>query len=199
MIDLDLSGKWLTDEGFSEVTSALIEALKYRGSQGPCTRLEELSLKESGINPVSLQALTPVVRLACHDLRDLDLSGNQIRIETENDVAIWEKFLASFAPCCVMRRFDLSGNILGPKGYEVLLRVYAKESPLDLALATKLGRGGIEMQNQSTDRLGSQLRKMSLISECEENSGYPTECFLSSKGKDSKPSFYTVVYFLRWF
>ena len=137
-IDLDVSSKALKDEGFCEVASALVEALSYNGIQGRCTRLEELCLSENELCLQSLQILTPIIRLACHDLRDLDLAGNRIQISTEEDVAIWENFLGALEESSTLRRIDLSGNPLGPRGFETLLRVYARERPVDLLQQSEL-------------------------------------------------------------
>lgn len=66
----------MTDAGFFEVASALVEALAYDGVHGRCARLEELCLKDNQLTIASLQAMTPIIQLACSDLRDLDLSGS---------------------------------------------------------------------------------------------------------------------------
>ncbi len=147
----------------------MVEALKYHGTQGRCTRLEELCLKDNELSLPSLQALTPIIKLACHDLKDLDLSGNLIHIHTHDEVAIWEEFLTSFEECCTLRRIDLSRNALGPRAFEALLRVYAKERPVDLILPPELQRRQDELHSPSPDHIDLRLRKMSLISE-------PGEC-----------------------
>lgn len=109
-------------------------SLDYDGTQGRCTRLEELCLRGNGLGISSLRALTPIIRLACNDFRDLDLSGNDFSVNTEDDVAIWEGFLKSFEECWTLRRIDLSGNALGPRAFEVLIRVYARADAVDLLI-----------------------------------------------------------------
>lgn len=133
MVDLDVSGKNLADEGaIFEVALALADAMKYDDPvQGKVVRLEELYLKGCGLNAISLQALAVVIQVACDDLRDLDLSCNAITIETDEEVATWQDFLMSFKNCCVLRRLDLSGNVLGDRAFEILTRVYANEDAVD--------------------------------------------------------------------
>ncbi|KAL6717496.1 hypothetical protein ACLMJK_005411 [Lecanora helva] len=171
VIDLDLSGKHLTDGGFLDIASALVEALAYGDDQGRYTRLEELSLKENDLSLVSLESLIPIVTLACHDLRDLDLSGNLIQINSAREVAIWENFLTSLEQCCTLRRLDLSGNLLGHRGFEVLLRVYAKEKPVDLRLPFDLEQWQGYPHSGAPDYIIPGMRKMSLVSESDEYSG----------------------------
>ena len=183
---MDVSGKTLTDAGFTEIASALSEALSYDGDQGRSTRLEELCLKDNDLGTMSLQALTPIIRLATHDLRDLDLSGNCIQISTSDEVAVWEQFLTSFEDCCMLRRLDFSGNPLGPRGFEVLLRVYAKEWPVDVVLPSGFEQWHDHSEGGSTDHSGLSLRKMSLASEPEELSGGMSGDPTPSKRKGSK-------------
>ena len=155
------------DEGFAEVASALIESLKFDGDQGRVVRLEELCLTNNRLSATSLQALSPIIKLASNDLRDLDLSENNITINTEAEVAIWEDFLMSFSHCCVLRRMDFSRNALGPRAFEVMTRVYAKQEAVDLVLPADLE------QVQSNERrtsmeiagLGRRLRKLSVVSD----------------------------------
>ena len=163
MIELDVSGKDLTNEGFSEVASALVEAISYDGDQGRVARLEELCLRSNRLTIASLQALTPVIGVSCSDLRDLDLSENQIAISSDADVAIWEDFLASFRNCCVLRRIDLSGNALGDRAFEVMVRVYAKEEPLNLVIPSHLEEAHHEEQSSTTE-IGSVTRKTKKLS-----------------------------------
>ena len=163
MIELDVSGKDLTDEGFSEVASALVEAISYDGDQGRVARLEELCLRSNRLTIASLQALTPVIGVSSSDLRDLDLSENQIAISSDADVAIWEDFLISFRNCCVLRRIDLSGNALGDRAFEVMVRVYAKEEPLNFVLPSHLKEAHHEEQSSTTE-IGSVTRKTKKLS-----------------------------------
>lgn len=181
------------------MASALVEVLAYDGVQGRCARLEELCLKDNQITIASLQALTPIIQLACNDLKDLDLSGmsscfakiysliclpkrrilrwitssaNRITVHTEDEVAIWESFLIAFGRCCTLRRIDWSGNALGPRAFEVLLRVYSKEGPIDLNLPPELQQAQNEVQIPYTahEGPGHKMRKMSNIPDPDEYS-----------------------------
>ena len=127
-IDLDVSGKALTDEGLKEVAEALIKSITYEDSNGKVVKLEEACLKGNNITAKSLRLLGRVVASAAHDLRDLDLSNNSITIKTQEDAAAWEDFLLSFTKNCVLRRVDFSGNALGSKAFELLAKVYGQES-----------------------------------------------------------------------
>ena len=160
----------MTDEGFAEVASALVESLNYDGDQGRVVRLEELCLTNNRLSVTSLQALSPIIRLACNDLRDLDLSGNNITINTEAQVAIWEDFLMSFSPCCSLRRLDLSRNALGTRAFEVLTRVYAKQEAVDLVLPTGLDQVWSNERKASIGiaGLGRRIGKLSVISDSDD-------------------------------
>lgn len=157
----------MTDEGFAEVASALIESLKYDGDQGRVVRLEELCLTNNLLSATSLQALSPIIRLAANDLRDLDLSENNITINTEAEVAIWEDFLTSFRDCCVLRRVDFSQNALGPRAFEVMTRVYAKQEAVDLVLPVDLEQAQSEERRMCAEiaGFGPKMRKMSVVSD----------------------------------
>lgn len=157
----------MTDEGFAEVASALVESLNYDGDQGRIVRLEELCLTNNRLSATSLQALSPIIRLASNDLRDLDLSGNSITINTEAEVAIWEDFLMSFSSCCLLRRIDLSRNAWGPRVFEVMIRVYAKQEAVDLVLPADLEQIQSKERRTSTDiaGLGRGMRRMRVVSD----------------------------------
>ena len=157
----------MTDEGFAEVALALVESLKYNGDQGRVVRLEELCLTNNRLSAMSLQALSRIIRLASNDLRDLDLSENNITINTEAEVAIWEDFLISFSHCCVLRKIDFSRNALGPRAFEVMTRVYAKQEAVDLVLPADLEQAQSMEPITSTDiaGLGRRMRKMSVVSD----------------------------------
>lgn len=148
------------------MAAALVKSLSYDGDQGRVVRLEELCLTNNRLSATSLQALSSIIRLASYDLRDLDLSENNITIETETEVAIWEDFLTSFENCCLLRRIDISGNTLGPRAFEVMTRVYAKQEAVDLALPADFEQTQSKHRRTSTDTagLGRKFRKMSLVS-----------------------------------
>ena len=148
------------------MASALVQSLSYDGDQGRVVRLEELCLTNNWLSATSLQALSSITRLASYDLRDLDLSENNITIDTEIEVAIWEDFLMSLKNCCLLRRIDFSGNMLGPRAFEVMTRVYAKQEAVDLVLPADFEHIQSKQRRTSTDTagLGRRMRKMSFVS-----------------------------------
>lgn len=165
-VEIDVSGRVLTDEGFLETAKAFTTSAVFRDGHGRVVILEELSLKGNQLTAGSLWALSRVVTLSAHDLRDLDLSDNLISVVTTEEVAAWEVFLESFSGCCVLRRIDLSGNPLGARAFEALARAYGKEEPVDLLSLSdlKLNRddstidftgatGGIKSLQEPTRRI----------------------------------------------
>ena len=119
-------------EGFPEFAAALISTLRPTDDQQRVVVLEELCLRGNQLRTDSLVSLAEIVRLAAGDLRDLDLSENELVVESESDVLAWEQFLSSLSRCFVLRRLDLSGNSLGVKGFEILAKMYEREAPLEL-------------------------------------------------------------------
>jgi hypothetical protein len=71
-----------------------------------------------------------VIKLSIADLRELDISHNNIVVCTPEEQKIWYGFLDSFKNCFLLKKFDLGNNPLGQKGIEVLARVYM-QSDLD--------------------------------------------------------------------
>jgi hypothetical protein len=127
-IEIDVSGKAITDEGFLEVVNALVDC---HATVDNVMRLEELSLRGCNITAASLLQLANVVSLARYDLRDLDLSFNDIQIKTERDIYAWQRFLDAFKDCYVLSRVDFSGNQLDQKAFEVFAKVYLQSDALD--------------------------------------------------------------------
>lgn len=166
-----MSGKALTHEGFKVVADALARSIQHNEDRGPVVRLEELCLRDNKLHAGSLRALAGVIRLAAHDLRDLDLSDNDVSITTREECDAWETFLKSFARCCMLRRLDLSGNPLGPKAFEILTRVYSQEPPINLlgpeASEHELGHLDVGQREpkQGLSRLEKEVRDLSVISD----------------------------------
>ena len=79
-----------------------------------------------------------VVFAARKDLQDIDISDNNISVNTIADVLAWEAFLRAISECCSLRRLNLSNNALGAKAYEMMLKVYGQEAPVDLVLPEDL-------------------------------------------------------------
>ena len=173
VVELDVSGRGLTTEGFLEIAAALVKSIEYDGDHGKVVRLEELCLRGNRLDAECLQALGKVVKLAASDLRDLDLSDNLFTVASYGEVVAWEEFLTSFSKCCLLRRIDLSGNALGSKAFEVLARVYGKEPPLDIVLleeADTLRHHDVSVVRSTaadTVVLEQQIRALSVVSESE--------------------------------
>ncbi|KAK4503036.1 hypothetical protein PRZ48_006463 [Zasmidium cellare] len=130
-LDIKVPGKQLGDEGAEEVAKGLLNALR-RGTNEAAVLLEDLNLTGNGLTTKSLARLAPIIELAKHDLKTLNLSDNAIKVETTEEAEEWEEFLLSFHDCLKLRRLDLSGNTsLGAKALEILSRVHLLEEPID--------------------------------------------------------------------
>ena len=131
-LELDISGKKLTDDGFAEFAQDLIDCMTFRDGEHPdgAAKLIELHLQDNKLSVKSLSKLTEVVVLATGDLRELDLSSNDIQVSTPEDKVVWEAFLKSFKDCFVLKKLDIGNNQLGFVGVETLARVYI-QSELD--------------------------------------------------------------------
>lgn len=187
----------MTSEGLLEFAPALLKSMEHNNENGKTVRLEELCLRESQIDSRSLLHLARIISLAAHDLRDLDLSENQITVTTQEEVVAWGAFLNAFSNCCVLRRIDLSGNLLGPRAFEVLARVYANENPVDLVLSDSV-QGGDELAKQArklgiatnTER-GQQRIESVAVDQAEPGSSLshaePLDIYVTTKGLRSVP------------
>ena len=158
MVELDISGKALTPEGFFELGPALVNSIEYECEQGKVVRLEELSLSDSKLEACCLPMLGRIVESASENLRDLDLSKNDIKITTDAEAAAWELFLSSFSNCCRLRRIDLSGNSLGYRAFEILTRVYSREIMVEVALLSD------DTARTREEQLGILTKTLSLAS-----------------------------------
>jgi Leucine Rich Repeat (LRR) protein len=87
-------------------------------------------LQNNALTTRSLKKLSRVIALSAGDLRELDLSGNEIRVVTPDQGLAWQQFLDSFRHCYMLKKLDFSHNPLGPRGIEILARVYMR-SELD--------------------------------------------------------------------
>ena len=130
VIDLKAPGKDLGDEGVFAVAEGLEAALRSGSSIGSLA-LEDLNLAGNGITTQSLARLVPIIQLAKCDLKTVNISGNKIRVDTDEEAMQWEAFLRAFACCMKLRRLDLSGNNnLGARALEILARVHISEYPI---------------------------------------------------------------------
>lgn len=130
IIDLKAPSKDLGDEGVCALADGLEIALR-SGDNLASLALEDLNLSGNGITTVSLARLAPVLRLAKFDLKTINLSGNEIKVESDLEAEQWELFLLAFRDCMKLRRLDLSGNTqLGSRALEVFARVHGAEAPV---------------------------------------------------------------------
>ncbi|MCJ1311676.1 hypothetical protein MMC25_005349 [Agyrium rufum] len=160
-IDLDVTGRDLTDAGLAEVASALIRCINIdTETSDPVLKLEEICLKGNALTAKSLVILGDVVAWAANDLRDLDLSNNEIMVKERSDVDAWEYFLSCFKDCCVLRRIDFGGNGLEDRAFEILSKVYCRET----SLSTPGVRGGpLSSMPQNVTHLGIELGGVGIL------------------------------------
>ena len=124
-VELDISGKGISEEGFGEVMQALVHVSSFSDEGEILLRLEEASFKGNSLTTSCLGLLAPVIKRSARDLRELDLAGNRIKVETSKDSQEWERFLLAINECHTLRRLDLSDNPIGPKAFEILSKVTA--------------------------------------------------------------------------
>ncbi|PLB34819.1 uncharacterized protein BDW47DRAFT_120062 [Aspergillus candidus] len=131
-LEIDATGKDLEDAGLAEFIGDLIRCIEYKeeGHADGVVKVTELRLRGNRLTVRALEKLTEVVKLSAADLRELDLSQNDIRVESDEDKSVWCAFLGAFQNCFLVRKLDLSGNEIGPVGVEMLARAYVK-SDLD--------------------------------------------------------------------
>jgi len=130
LINLQAPSKGLGDDGFCALADGLETALK-EGTAQASLAVEDLDLSGNDLSTASLARLAPIIELAKHDIKTINLSNNKISVSTDEQVDHWELFLRSFGSCFKLRRLDLSGNReLGDRAYEVFSRVYNSEPPV---------------------------------------------------------------------
>ncbi|KAI9932695.1 hypothetical protein MW887_008944 [Aspergillus wentii] len=131
-LEIDLTAKGLTDDGFSQFIDDLIDCIKYRDAEHPegAAKLAEFHLQGNQLSVQSLPKLAEVIALSAGELRELDLSKNSIEITTPEQKLIWQQFLESFGNCYMLKKLDLGSNPLGSGGMEIFARVYI-QSDLD--------------------------------------------------------------------
>ncbi|KAL3265028.1 hypothetical protein ABHI18_000152 [Aspergillus niger] len=189
VLEIDVTGKELTDEGFKQFIDVLIECIKYKhaGHSKSIALVTELHLQGNQLTVESLAKLAEVVTLSEGDLRELDLSKNQLRIETAQDVEKWEAFLKAFKHCCLLKKLDLSGNPLGCLGLEHFARVYLK-SDLDWLPSDAKDIYGSDIEEESG--LVEDTARMKLSDKENE----PKRSKRSpSKGKKARPKSHTQI------
>ncbi|KAL4958481.1 hypothetical protein BDW69DRAFT_201814 [Aspergillus filifer] len=173
-LEIDLTGKCLTDEGFAQFIDELIECTTYRSPDHPLglTRVTEFHLSGNNLTVFSLAQLGTVIAHNPGDLRELDLSANDIRVESPEEKRIWKEFLDSFKNCYMLQKLDISGNPIGVKGLEILARVYVK-SDLDYldadAEAIVRENHGIGHENGEEANLAEETAALKISEKDKEN------------------------------
>jgi hypothetical protein len=106
-------------------------------------------LSGNNLTLLSLRKLGEVVAHSAGDLRELDLSSNEICVASAQEKAIWKAFLECFKNCYVLSKLDLSENPIGPAGLEILCCVYIK-SDVDYLEADAAAIVGLNADDEST-------------------------------------------------
>ncbi|GIK05897.1 hypothetical protein Aspvir_010011 [Aspergillus viridinutans] len=163
-VELDVSGKELTDEGFAEFIDDLIACMKYRDEEHPegSAKVTELHLQGNQLTVEALRKLSEVIKLSIADLRELDISHNNLVVCTPEEQEIWYDFLDSFKNCFLLKKLDLGNNPLGPKGIEVLARVYM-QSDLDFLEADADAVVGMSGEgDHEADAIANELENLKI-------------------------------------
>ncbi|QKX63349.1 uncharacterized protein TRUGW13939_10519, partial [Talaromyces rugulosus] len=135
LLEIDMADKCLTDEGLCMFTADLKRLLEFKNDKYPdgIAKLTGLNLQGNKLTVSCLRELGELIRLSAQDLRELNLSNNQITIKDYNsrvEAQEWELFLTSFSQCCVLKKVDFSDNSIGDTGMDIFARVYI-QSELD--------------------------------------------------------------------
>ncbi|KAL4965020.1 uncharacterized protein BDV14DRAFT_208882 [Aspergillus stella-maris] len=173
-LEIDLTGKCLTDEGFAQFIDDLIECTTYRSPEHPLglAKVTEFHLSGNNLTTFSLAQLGTVIANNPGDLRELDLSNNDFRIQSPEEKKIWKEFLDSFKNCYMLQRLDISDNPLGVKGLEILARVYVKSDLdyLDADAETIVRENhGIEQENDEEASLADETAALKISEKDKEN------------------------------
>ncbi len=156
--------------------------------------MEELNLADNDLTAQCLIPLSAVIRLGAEDLQDIDLSDNRVSVLTDDDVIAWESFLTSLKDCSVLRRLDLSGNPLGTRAFEVLVRAYSREDPLELSRSTGYDGGNstsldVSSCDEDDTSMGQKMKGLMVDTErTSQQSSSPATSTPRSKGSHRSPS-----------
>ncbi|KAF3917836.1 hypothetical protein ABW20_dc0105583 [Dactylellina cionopaga] len=113
------------------------------------SRIEELNLSGNNLTASSLRHLGRAMSV-CPDLRDLDISNNNIKIATLAEMKEWMNFMEGFARLKCVRRLDMSYNPLGDFAVEIIFRAYAMEQDIFIPYDFN-GTGKVDCLDESTD------------------------------------------------
>ncbi|KAE8417688.1 hypothetical protein BDV36DRAFT_283568 [Aspergillus pseudocaelatus] len=121
-LEIDIANKNLTDKDLPMFIDDLLECIREE-----LGKVIEFHIQGNSLTLKSLPKLGEAIALNAGELRELDISNNNINISpSPEDKAIWCQFLNSFKNCYMLKKLDLGGNPLGPVGLETLARVYIK-------------------------------------------------------------------------
>ncbi|KGQ01292.1 hypothetical protein PAAG_11968 [Paracoccidioides lutzii Pb01] len=117
-VEIDLTGKEVTDEGFAVFVDDLINCIQYRDAEHPdgIVHLTEIAIKGNALTVASIEKLGRVIALSNDSLTQVDISDNQISVTSRK-----ERDLTSVA------------ILLGGGGFDVFARVYT-QSDLDFVV-----------------------------------------------------------------
>lgn len=81
-MEIDLTGKELTDDRFAAFVDNLIDCIQYRGEEHPngIIRLTKLVVKGNALTVASVKKLGHVVALSSDCLTQLNISDNRISV-----------------------------------------------------------------------------------------------------------------------
>lgn len=144
VIEIDVSGRQLGEEGLALLCDAIEELAETKLS-----KVEELGLSGNDLTVECLRHLRRAIYM-CPDLRDIDISNNNITIRTSSDIEEWTSFLRSFRMLRGLRRLEASNNPIGDIGLEILLRVYASEKDIFIPYDSS-GASMEEPENEGSD------------------------------------------------
>lgn len=126
-MELLLANKALTDGGWEEAARGLAEALSNEDPTAR-TRLATLNLSGNSLTTHSLPDLANIVRLSSDGLQELDLSGNNINVTTDEEAHQWKLFLDSLTNNSTLQLLNLSGNDLsGSLAWEIFAKCFADQ------------------------------------------------------------------------
>jgi hypothetical protein len=118
LLEICLDGRNLTDEGLHEVVEGLKDAIRMENGV-PFFALAELNLAHNGLT-------------SSGHLKDLDLSGNCVKVVEQTELDDWEVFLESFKHCFAVRRLVLSDSDLsGSMALEKFTKCYSQSPATD--------------------------------------------------------------------
>lgn len=127
VIDLKVPFKELGDNGINTMVHGIGRALS-GGTHEASLSLQHINLQGNDLTLAGCHGLESVLYATAGTMKTLDLSENDIRVESEQDMCLFEQFslaLIKLHPKC---KVDLSGNKqLGSRAWEVFARVCAQE------------------------------------------------------------------------